>query len=256
MRWVRLEEAIERFVLRRADIVAVQNEDNRAFVVSTGVPRDRTAIFRLGNMIHPIHFSDPDNRPDAAADLEELGLRAGTKAIACIARLIPEKMLDHVLRAIAELTERDCEATVIFIGDGPIREQLTALARDLGIGHLVRFAGNRDQEWLSRVMPLLDAVVSPLTGRALAEAGLGGAPVAAYAIDWQPEVIRTGETGELVPPGDWRGMADAIERLLRNPDYARHLGAQLRRELAETMDPKAIDRAQAEVYDQILKRRS
>lgn len=252
-RRVRIEQAVEQFLLKRADVVLVQNEDNRNFVLSVGVPRERTAIFRLGNAVHPVHFVDPADRGGGAGDLASLGIAPTSKVAGCIARLIPEKMLDHVVRAAALLKEREVEVHALFIGDGLIRDELAALARELGVAELIHFAGNRDQDWLARVIPHLDAVVSPVTGRALAEAGLGGAPVVAYAIDWQPEVIRTGETGELVSLGDYRAMADAIERVVTDREYASRIGANLRREMSEMMDPEAVNRAQMSVYEQLLR---
>jgi len=94
--------------------------------------------------------------------------------------------------------------------------------------------------------------VSPISGRALTEAGLGAAPIVAYDVDWQGEVIRNGETGELVPCGDWEQMARAIGHLIDDPGYARRLGDRLRAELMEMMDPEKTNRAQAQVYDRLL----
>jgi glycosyltransferase involved in cell wall biosynthesis len=251
-RRVWIEEAIERFVLRRADLVLVQNENNRAFVISSGVPRERTAIFVMGNMIHPAHFIDPSDRASGLDDLRQLTFDADDKVISCIARLIPEKMLDDAVRSVAWLKERGTLVHLLFVGDGGDRDNLANLASELGVSSQIVFAGNRDQEWLARVIPALDSVVSPISGRALTEAGLGAAPIVAYDVDWQGEIIRTGETGELVACGDWEQMARAISRLIDDPAYARGLGSRVRAELMEMMDPEKADRAQAEVYDRLL----
>jgi len=255
-RWVWLEERIERFVLRRADLVLVQNENNRSFVLSSGVSWERTAIFVMGNMIHPAHFQDPRKRGDGSDDLRQLGIEPAGKVIACIARLIPEKMLDDVIRSIAWLKERGTSVNLLFVGDGVARDNLASLAVELGVASQITFAGNRDQEWLARVICALDAVVSPISGRALTEAGLGAAPVVAYDVDWQGEVIRTGETGELVTCVRWQEMARAIGRVLDNPLYARRLGDRLRAELIEMMDPNKTNSVQAAVYERLLSARA
>ena len=219
------------------------------------MPRARTAIFVMGNMIHPAHFEDPEKRPDGKDDLRQLGIEPHEKVIACIARLIPEKMLDDVVRSVAWLKEQGAPVRLLFVGDGAERDNLARLAAGLGISSQIVFAGNRDQEWLARVIPGLDAVVSPISGRALTEAGLGAAPIVAYDVDWQGEVIRTGETGELVPCGDWQEMARTIGRLLGDPGYGRRLGSRLRAELMEMMDPRKTNSAQAAVYDRLLEAR-
>src|SRR5688572_15910866 len=72
-RTVAQEEKVERFVLHRADAVMIQNEDNRNYVLSLGIPSERTALFRVANLIERHHFTDPDERPDGNADLEAIG---------------------------------------------------------------------------------------------------------------------------------------------------------------------------------------
>ena len=132
---------------------------------------------------------------------------------------------------------------------------LAALAAELGVEDQVLFLGNKDQDWLWRVVPKVSMVVSPVTGRALAEVALAGAPIVAYDIDWQAELVETGVTGELVSYPDHEGMADAIERFLDQPDYARRMGHAIRERALEMMDPDANDRMQVQVYRELMEAR-
>jgi ubiquinone/menaquinone biosynthesis C-methylase UbiE len=90
--------------------------------------------------------------------------------------------------------------------------------------------------------------VSPHTGRALSEAALGGVPIVAYDVDWQSELIQTGETGELVPNLDWRKMGDAVERLLVDPKYAISMGGAVRNRALKMMNPAMLDLHERETY--------
>lgn len=245
------EEIVERFVLRRANLVMAQNEDNRQFVVGRGVPLDKTVIFRIGNLLHESHFAGREQRGDGRADLAELGV-AGEKTLLTISRLQELKLVHHVVHAIKTLKDRGRRVVALFVGEGPYRPRMEALAAELGVTDQIVFCGNREQPWLVRVIPAVDAVVSPLTGRAMGEAALGGAPMVAYDIDWHSELVATGETGELVPYLDHAAMADAIERLLNDPAYARRMGDNLRARALEMLDPGAADRAQIAAYETLL----
>lgn len=248
--WV--EELVERFVLRRADRVMAQNEDNRRFVVSSGVPREKTAIFRIGNLLHQAHFAEPVIRGDGQADLAALGV-AGEHTVLTVSRLQELKLVHHVIHAVKTLKDRGRRVVALFVGEGPYRSEMEALAAELGVTDQVVFCGNREQQWLARVIPAVSMVVSPLTGRAMGEAALGGAPMVAYDIDWHSELVTTGETGELVPYLDYAAMADAIQRILDDPDRARRMGAALRVKAMAMLDPATADRAQIAAYEALLK---
>ena len=245
------EEVVEGYVLRRASLVMIQNEDNRRFVLSKGVPRERTDIFRIGNLIHRSHFREPSERDDGRPDLAAVGA-GGRATLICISRLQDLKLVDHVVRVARILKDRGRDVTVLVVGEGPFRDELAALADDLGVSEQVRLLGNRDQSWLCRVIPRVTAVLSPLTGRALAEAALAGAPIVAYDVDWHSELIETGVTGELVPYLDYVAMAEAVERIIDRPDYAGTIGANARRRALGMMDPAAADRAQIAAYEKLL----
>ena len=247
--WV--EERVERFVLRRADLAMAQNEDNRQFLISQGVPMNRTWIFRLGNLLHPNHFVDPALRKGGLADLAELGV-AGEETLLSIARIERLKMIDHIVQVVKILKDRGRRVFALIAGDGSLRSEVENLADDLGVTDQIVFCGNRDQEWLARVAPHVSVILSPLNGRALGEAALGGRPVVAYDMDWHSELVITGETGELVPYFDYTAMADATERLLADPQYARDAGKRLRARTLKLLDPAAADAAQIDAYESLL----
>lgn len=251
LKWIWLEKLIERFILRRADMVLAGNIDNMAFVLRQGVQQERTSIIRIGNSINASHFLAPDKRASGTADLEALGV-AGHRVLMCISRLEPLKLPDHLVRAVACLKGRGLNIKALFVGDGGARGSLATLSEKLGVSDQIVFCGNRDQDWLFRVIPLAAVVISPLTGRALAEAALGGVPIVAYDIDWHREVIETGITGELVPYLNYSLMADAIEKILKDDEYALMIGANVRNRVLKMMDPHTIDEVLIGIYEKLL----
>jgi glycosyltransferase involved in cell wall biosynthesis len=92
-------------------------------------------------------------------------------------------------------------------------------------------------------------------GRGLTEACLAGIPIVAYDYDWQGEIIRSGETGELVAEGDWKEMALRASKLLDDPQRSRHLGKQARRLAIEMMSPKILADIEVASYESIFNRK-
>ena len=248
---VRVEAAWERFILRAADRVIVQNDDNGSYVESCGVPNTSIKRFALGNALSPVHRVPPEDRRDGAPDLQGLGLTQGL-SILCVARLNQIKMPDHAILALKELHGRGVHAQLLIVGDGPFRKRLTQLVSELGLSDFVVFCGSKDQEWLSRVIPKVTAVVAPHAGRALAEAALGGAAVVAYDIDWHADLVESGVTGELVSYRDHIGLADALQKVIDDPEYGRRVGIALRDRALRVLNPERVDQEQLSTYRELL----
>ncbi len=249
----KIEKQVERFVLERADLVAGANQDNLNFALANGARPKFSTLFRYGNLIDRRHFAAPVERAGGRALLGELRVEPH-RFLLYIGRLESVKHPEDVVRVLAEVRKRGHDVKAILTGDGQSRVALAELARELGVEDQVVFAGNRDQEWLAQIIPLAAAVVSPHTGRALAECALGAAPIVAYEIDWQGELIEAGVTGELVPHLAWQEMADAVERFLANPAYARAMGDSVRQRALEMMDPTLLNQHEREQYVALLDR--
>ena len=255
-RSARIEKALERFVLSRADLVAGANQDNLDFALANGARPALTTLFRYGNLIDERHFVDPAKRPAASAGLDRLGLERG-KILLTVARLEANNSLKHpgdVVRVLASVRSRGHDVKAVFAGEGPMRQELFNLARELGVADHLLLPGSQDQGWLAEMLPQAAAVVSPHGGRALSEAALAGAPVVAYDIDWQRELIETDRTGILVPNRAWQDMADGVSRFLSDPAYAQRLGAALRQKALAMLDPRTLDAHEKLEYLRLLAR--
>jgi glycosyltransferase involved in cell wall biosynthesis len=249
----KIEKLVERFIFARTDLLAALNQDNLDFALANGARPAFSTLFRLGNLIDERHFAEPASRPDAGNLLSEMAVQPG-RFLVCIGRLESVKHPDDVVHVLAQVRERGHDVKAIFVGDGQMRQALGALAERLGVQGEIIFCGNKDQGWLAQVVPHAAAVVSPITGRALTEAALAAAPVVAYDIDWQREMVETGVTGELVPHLAIKEMASAVVRFLDDRVYARAMGDAIRQRAMMMLDPELLNQHERDQYSLLLAR--
>lgn len=249
----RVEKKVVRFVLSRADLVAAVNQDNLDFAIANGARPERSTIFRYGNLIDKRHMVPPEQRQLDPSVLDELwpGRR---RFLVCVGRLEAVKHPEDAIEVLARVRRRGHDVGLLMVGDGQERAALAALARERGVADDVVFCGNRGQEWLANILPQAAAVVSPITGRALSEAAFGGAPIVAYDLDWQGELVRTGVSGELVPARSIDAMAFSVVRFLEDPAYAAAMGAGARREAFHMLDPETLDAHERRQYELLFER--
>ncbi len=246
---VEREENCERFLLRRARCVMVQNEDNFNYVVDYGAKKSNVKYFRLGNAIYPGHYEEPGQRKAIGQDLEWIS-HSGLK-VCTISRLEKLKMVDHTIKAFHGMKSSETSHLYLF-GEGRERESLMSLARDLGIGDRVHFPGNIDQKTLAVLLPRIDLVLSPSMGRALTEVALAGRPIVAYDVDCHPEIVIDGKSGFLVRHLDIDQMSKKGDYILENPRMALNMGTSAREIALGLMDPEKLIREQRQVFLDLL----
>lgn len=254
LRSTRLEKLIERFVLRRADLVAGANQDNLDYALANGARSANSTLFRYGNLIDSRHFVAPADRPADPVLFRELGVSPG-KYLLTVARLEVTNSLKHhddVVRVLAWLRARGHDVKAIFAGEGRMRSALVELAESLDVKDELLLPGNLNQEQLSQLLPHAAAFVSPHAGRALSEAALGAAPAVGYDIDWQREMIEDDVTGILVPHRAWEQMAAGAERFLSDPVYARKMGDALRARAVTMLDPETLNGHERAEYRKLV----
>lgn len=254
MKWRWVEKIVERFVLSRADLVVGANQDNLDFALANGARSEASTLFRYGNLLDRRHFVPPSKRHINRDAVERLGLEPH-RFLLYIGRLEAVKHPDDVVRTLAYVRGRGHDVKAVLAGDGRLREQLAALAEELGVADHLVMPGNCSQDWLVDAIGLAALVVSPHTGRALSEAALGAAPIVAYDIDWQAELIETGVTGILVPHNDVAAMGIAADVMLTDRDLARTMGDNLRHRALDMLDPEKLDQHERDHYSALIGRK-
>lgn len=220
----RLYVAAERWTSGLADrVVAVSDAVARDLVQRYGLPPARVVTVKNG--IDADAFAAA--RPPAAVRAE-LGLGPGDRPIGVAARMTEQKGHAHLLDALPAVLARVPAVVCVLIGDGPLRGELEARARALGVAGRCRFVGARAD--VADLVAALEIVALPSRSEglpfALLEAMALGKPVVATTVGGCPEVVEDGRTGWLVPPGDAGALARAILGLLEDPEAARAMGAR------------------------------
>lgn len=248
----RIEKAVERFVLKRADLVVGANQDNLEYAIRNGADRERTAIFRYGNLVTPVHFTEPGAREGGPLALESLGTDPTAPILVFVGRLQPVKHVQDLIAMHARVVERHPSTQLLIIGDGSERTAMEEKANEHGTQDRVYFAGDRDQNWIAKVVPHTSVIVATHMGRALVETTLGGVPVVAYDHDWHGELVQDGKNGRLVPFGDIDGFADAVAGLLDDPHMAAEMGQEARKKAYDMMHPDRLNAHERATYERLL----
>ncbi|WP_209425027.1 glycosyltransferase family 4 protein [Pararhodobacter sp. SW119] len=173
----------------------------------------KLAIVRCG--VEPARYGDA---PRARFD----------QRVLFIGRLAAVKGVPLLLEAFARVAAVYPNARLTLVGDGPERAMLESLAMTLGLTETVHFAGYRSQEEVKALLNEADMLVLPSFAEGLPvvlmEALASRIPVIATQVAGVSELVRDGETGLLVPPGDVNGLVEALDRLLADPSLCRRLG--------------------------------
>jgi len=153
--------------------------------------------------------------------------------ILSVSRLVEKKGLDTLVGACALLARRGVEFRCRVVGDGPLRARLEQRAKQLAVVDRLDLPGSLDQTAVEAAYRRAAVFVLPCRRTAdgdqdglpvaIMEAMSVGVPVISTPTSGIPEVVRNGETGLLVSPGDARGLADAIERVLVDPELRARL---------------------------------
>jgi glycosyltransferase involved in cell wall biosynthesis len=163
---------------------------------------------------------------------QQLGYGAGDLVIGSVGRLDPIKNLPLLLRAFNVLRNRHPEARLLIIGDGPERDNVECLIRELGLWDFVKLAGFRnDARRLHGAMDLFTMTsFSEGTSMALLEAMSSGLPIAASAVGGNTEILSSGQSGLLFASNDTEAAAAAFQRLASDAHLRDSLGRAARRE--------------------------
>jgi glycosyltransferase involved in cell wall biosynthesis len=126
------------------------------------------------------------------------------------------------------------DARFELVGGGPELSALRAIAGALGLEHAVSFLGHREN--VKARLEAADIFVLPSRSEAfpnaVLEAMAAGLPVVASGVGGVLEVVRQGQNGLIVPPGDPAELASAVCRLMADPPFAHGLGDAARAEVA------------------------
>jgi glycosyltransferase involved in cell wall biosynthesis len=175
--------------------------------------------------------------------------------ILSIGRLIEFKGFRDLIAACAELKKRAIQFECEIIGEGPLRGALQDAITAAGLYGIVRLPGALPQEEVVRCLADCDVFAlasivdskgaSDILPTVILEAMAAARPVVSTRLAGIPEMVRDGECGLLVAPGDVAALADALESLLRDPQLRERFGASGRRVVEDKFD---VDKNSAKLH--------
>jgi glycosyltransferase involved in cell wall biosynthesis len=245
--FVELERAAARLTHR---LIVVSNGDReRGLQLGIGRP-DQYRVVHSG--IDMEAFRHPTT--GRAATRERLGVRPDEVLVGTVACLKPQKAPGDFVRAAAAARAHDRRLRFILAGDGPLRGEVESLARELGVGDVLRVLG-----WRRDVADLLHAMdIFLLTSRfeglprSVLQAMAAGVPVVATAVDGTPEVVRHRDTGLLVAPGRPDQAAAAVCELAADATLGRRCARAATRLLDHRFDIHRMVRDLEGIYLSLL----
>lgn len=183
----------------------------------------------------------------------------GSFVIGSVGRMAEVKDFPTLVRAfidtVTQQPELRARLRLAIVGEGPARSVCQAMAEQAGIGDLVWLPGERGD--IPELMRGFDLFVLPSLGEGISntilEAMATGLPVVATAVGGNPELVRDGYTGTLVPAGDATAIAQAITAYARSPERARQAGREGRAEVERRFSMDAMIDAYMAVYDAALR---
>jgi glycosyltransferase involved in cell wall biosynthesis len=153
--------------------------------------------------------------------------------IVSVGRAVAKKGFGDLIQALAALPG-DLHWRFAHVGGGELLNTLKKQAQEAGIADKVAFLGSKAQPEIISLLREADLFVLPSKKAAsgdrdglpnvIMEAASQGLAIVATDFAGIPEFIRSGAEGELVPPGDWEALSNAINLLAREPERRRALG--------------------------------
>lgn len=237
--------------LRKADriiVAAPQLVDNSPFL----------SHFKEKCRVIPIGIDTDRFRRTAATDDAVSAIRAqyGAKIILFVGRLVYYKGVSYLIEAMAILGDR--EATLLVVGEGPLKEELKTLAADRGVAEQVVFLGKANDEELLLYFQACDLFVLPSVANTEAfgivqlEAMACAKPVISTNLPTGvPFVNLHDRTGIIVPPEDSVTLGEAMKRILGDPALALRYGEAGRERVSKEFTINVMLERVMEVYREL-----
>ena len=215
------------------------------------VPSDKVHVIPNGVAIDP---EEPG--PKELLAVRRRYAADGEQLLFFVGRLVYEKGVDVLLRALPAVLAVHPQAVLVIAGKGPERDGLEALARHLGVWDRVRFAGHIGDAERNRLFQAADVAVVPSRyepfGIVALEAMALGAPLVAAGTGGLAEVVEDRRTGLLFRPGDPQSLAEQLITALALPSLRRELKERARRAVSEQFHWRRIAQRTLDVYRSVL----
>lgn len=238
---------VERLLSRRTDLLITMNsEDHRR--ANTFHAKSVEMVNGVGIDLSRFSEASPEQKAQVR---RELGLEDGDIFAMTVGNVIPRKNQAVLVRAVKELG--DPRFHLFIAGDGPLEEELKALARELGVEKQVHLLGFRRDVYRLSSSADLFLFSSRQEGLSVSvmEAMACGLPIAASSIRGNTDLIDPGLGGFLAAPDDVSGFADAIRQILAQPETRERMKQHNLKKIRE-YSIEAVTEQMARLYQRFM----
>jgi glycosyltransferase involved in cell wall biosynthesis len=236
-------------VYRLADRIVASGEHAADLIRAAGIPADRVIGIPPGVDLQRFHPGVSGTRVR-----DELGLSG--PVVGLVANIRGSKGHNVLLEAAPDVLAEHPDARFLIVGAGVGFDEVQRRVREGGLERQVLMLGFRRD--IPEVLAALDVLALPslrseATSQVILQALAIGTPVVATTVGGSPEIVRDGETGRLVPPGDARALAAAIRDLLRDRDRARAIARAGQETVRQRWSIDAVMSRTTAVYADLLR---
>lgn len=248
----------EKAVLETAETIVATSPQEQEHMRSLVSKKGNIDIIPCGTDI--THFGSV-SRQEAR---EKLGIDPETKVILYVGRFDPRKGIETLVRAVGRSQLRGTSDIKLIIGggarpghsDGKERDRIQSIVADLGMTDITLFPGRLSREQLPTYYAAADVCVVPSHyepfGLVTIEAMACGTPVVGSDVGGLQFTVVPEKTGLLCPPKDEIAFANAIDRILTNPDWAIQLGQAARMRVENQFSWDGVATQLSNLYHQLI----
>jgi glycosyltransferase involved in cell wall biosynthesis len=226
----RKHRLLNRLIGRFVDVTLTNTDaGQQALCDAEGLPADRVAVLANGvDLARFADFAPPFSSLPSPLGGEGPGVRGNLQPvrIGCVANLRPVKNIAGFMRAAQRVCERFPQVVFEVAGEGEQRTELEKLHAELGLGE--RFILRGSVTDVPGFLRTLDVAVLPSHSEGMSNALLeymaAGRAIIATDVGANAKLIDDGEQGLIVPPGDDTALAEAMGKLLADPQRAARFG--------------------------------
>lgn len=244
--------SFSRWKHRQVDCFICASEAIRQMIVADGVPNDRAVTVHEGIDVDHVFAAEPVNVHEAFW-LPHLAPIVGN-----VAALVPHKGQRYLIDAAHCVVQQVPDARFVILGEGELREHLEHQLREHHLEKHVLLPGFRT-DVLGCIKGFDVFVMSSVTeglGTSLLDAMACARPIVATRAGGIPEIVENEINGLLVPIRDAQALADAIVRMLRDPEMRRRMGDAGFARVNERFTVDRMVAGTARVYESVIAARS
>jgi len=238
------------------DILLLQSAEDRKTAIKEGISLPQNAVW-ISNGIDINKFTPRE--PDEQLR-EAFGIKKEDKVVGFAGRIVREKGIEELVKAVAVVKERVPSVKLLIVGDtlgsdrdAGAKEIIKRVITENDLKENVIFAGLRND--MPQVYALLDVFVLPSyregMPRSILEAMACGKPVVATDIRGSREEVVDGTTGKIVPPGEVKPLAFAIRAILTDKEMALKMGSAGRKSVEAEFNEEMVLDKEMEIYKRL-----